>query len=287
MTKQSGSTPFGRPLNLANPAYLPLAGPEGQLSYGGSQLWFAAEGGHRAKTLKGYGCGLIALADWFLYRARQGDNIPLAQAFLQAAAQEEPGAVAVPGGREHPAPLYTGSARSTSQAPPPAKPALGWAEYLQYLRRCSALWGPWVHWPGVTGFGVANSFNRAARQNGLPLRGAWGGIKTEALPRAIAAQLRQDLPVILGIGPNFPPAPGCPGVPFHIWNGSALQPGNRPVAGHFITVTGLLRQGQPQGGLWLRAASWGREYYIEWAALQQYIHRHIPLFSSILRVQPA
>ena len=119
---------------------------------------------------------------------------------------------------------------------------------------------------GINGLLLAVGVNRLLLKHRLPYRAVWV-VSGKKLRDRIETQLRRDLPVILSIGPNFPA----------FWEKHRLQlytrtPDGRyypaaSVKAHYITVTGM-------DETWLRVASWGKEYYINWDEYCRYVQRH-------------
>ena len=71
------------------------------------------------------------------------------------------------------------------------------------MRICRGLLRPLPHM-GMTGTAVAAGLNREFRRRGIPYRARWCFRGAPVLWERMAAMLRDDLPVILAIGPNLP-----------------------------------------------------------------------------------
>ena len=85
--------------------------------------------------------------------------------------------------------------------------------------------------------------------------------------------LRQDIPVIMSVGPNFPQIWGKRRVRFYVQSG---PDGFTPAAGarqHYFTVTGMDEN-------WLRISSWGRLYYLNRREFEEYVHQYSTGFAS-------
>lgn len=130
---------------------------------------------------------------------------------------------------------------------------------------------------GVNGLVLVAGLNLLFREKGLRYRAVWAISGGKLWPR-VAEMLRQDIPVILSVGPNFPA----------IWQQNRLQFYIRrqdgaffPAAStkaHYVTVTGLDEH-------WARISSWGREYYISLSEYDRYTKEHSSyLFSNLVLV---
>ena len=117
--------------------------------------------------------------------------------------------------------------------------------------------------------------DRLFRDEGLPYRAQWS-MSGGKLWARVEAMLRQDLPVILSVGPNFPA----------VWEKHRLTFYHRtedgrflPASGaksHYVTATGLDKE-------WLRIASWGREFYIRRSEYDSFVKQHSTyLFSNLV-----
>lgn len=91
--------------------------------------------------------------------------------------------------------------------------------------------------------------------------------------------LREDIPVILSIGPNFPLLWQKKELTLHIQtNEGSFYPGPATHA-HYVTVTGM-------DDTWLQISSWGRKYFINRNEYLQYVKAHSArLVSNILYVK--
>ena len=166
---------------------------QGKPSCGGSQMWFDN------KTLRGYGCGLIAAADLLLY---------LGIETLPDAAAERP---------ENPTVAYKERAGGTEDLRgKPANPGACayrkaedggkhiysedcYAAYIKRLRKHFTV----LPRMGMSGWLLAFQlwlyFLRKRR-----VCKVWWGSSVRKRDAAIVKMLRADIPVILSIGPNFP-----------------------------------------------------------------------------------
>ena len=119
---------------------------------------------------------------------------------------------------------------------------------------------------GMTGTAVAAGLNREFRRRGIPYRARWC-FRGDKLWERMAAMLRDDLPVILAIGPNLP----------RFWRRKKLilyrldldgeyTPAAKTNA-HFVTVTAM-------DGDWLTVSSWGRRFYISRTEYADYAKRY-------------
>ena len=142
------------------------------------------------------------------------------------------------------------------------------------MRICRGFLRPLPH-VGMTGTAVALGLNREFRRRGIPCRASWC-FRAGPMWERMEAMLREDLPVILAIGPNLP----------RFWRkkklvlyrprkGGGMRPAARTKA-HFVTVTAMDDE-------WLTVSSWGNEFFINRAEYEDYARKYSsPWFSNVL-----
>ncbi len=136
-----------------------------------------------------------------------------------------------------------------------------WAEYEQKLAVLRKRYLPLLPGWGIDGFTLAFGLNRLLRKEALPYRARWGLRGKKMLPR-MAHMLAEDIPVILGVGMNFPKFWQKNRLP--LYEGEACTAGARA---HYVTVRAMDEER-------LTVSSWGRTYYIKTHELLQYIKAH-------------
>lgn len=157
---------------------------------------------------------------------------------------------------------------------PAEQPCIPWAQYDGWLARLRARFLPLLPGIGLDGFTLARGMNRLFAHLQLPYRAKWGVRKKLFWPR-IEAMLANDIPVVLGVGMNFP----------KFWQKNKLPLHNaqhEPVAGaraHYVTIRAL-------EGETLTISSWGQTYFVEKPQLEQYIKTHSNyVLSNVLWVE--
>ena len=196
------------------------------------------------KAERAVGCGVIAGLDLLLYLSRwHGDGRGIG--------------LKLPVPAERPIPLERYNALA------------------QALRRAYL---PLIPGHGINGLMLALGLNACLHRAKLPYTAFWG-VPYARLWDEMAEMLRQDIPVIFSIGPNFP----------LFWQHQKLRlyrqrpdgaylPGPLTHA-HYVTVTGMDDE-------WLRIASWGRQYFIRREEYLAYVKEHSArLVSNILLVK--
>ncbi len=148
-------------------------------------------------------------------------------------------------------------------------------DYEKLTSRLRRKYLPLIDPVGINGLTLSLGLNRLFRRWNVPYAARWG------VPRALfwesmEEMLRQDLPVILAVGPNFP----------EFWKKETLPMRQRekekPVAvrAHYVVVTAM-------DGRSLTVSSWGKQYEIDRLAYSRYVRRHSsPLVSNLLWLRP-
>lgn len=227
-------------------------------SYGGSQNWF------ERRYLRQYACGVIAGTDLILYLKQYPKTD---KGNPETAAEQENGSRNSAAGTDA-GQKFCGY----SQAAIP--------DQQKYMSRVDKMHRGYFHvipGLGMTGFGLAFGLNRYFRKHHWKLRAAWG-LRADCFPDRMADMLRQDIPVIFSIGPDFP----------NRWSGKTLplykkyQDGYREVTrvnAHFVTATGMDEE-------WIRIASWGNTYYINKKEYLEYARKRSTfLFSNLIIIK--
>lgn len=137
---------------------------------------------------------------------------------------------------------------------------------------------------GVNSFILAWGLNRYFKKHKLKYRARWKWTsikKWETLER----MLKDDIPVILAIGNNFPAVWGKKELNLYVKDekeSSEAEPVFRKqqsVCGHFVVVTAI-------EGNCLTVSSWGRKLYINIDEYNQYVKKHsINVYSNILIIK--
>lgn len=165
-------------------------------SYGGNQDWLFD------KTMKKYGCGVIAGADLLLYLGlhRPGCQTRLLSQlkFQRSAIQEK--------------------------------------EYLKYIEIMRKRYFPVLPGFGMPGWLVSLGLNRYFRQHHIDLRARWG-VFSWKLEKSIEEMLEKDIPVILAVGPNFPFMWGKETLFFHALDQKGNPVGKTAVKAHYVIAT--------------------------------------------------
>ena len=243
---------------LKHPEYVPVR-KKGVTFFGGSQTWMSLD--HRFSkdyVFHKWGCGGIAVADLILYLARSE--------------------------RECETPV-TSLARTV-------RPVMDIEDYTTYLNFLRDHVIQIVPWSGMTGFAVAKTVNYYAARYAVPIKASWKLFyDDDKMLQTIRHMIKENIPVILAIGPNTPIIFGKKGVTFYLKSkkedNSKLehyQIGAKNVNRHYVTVTGIV--GLKNKQTLLKISSWGTEYYIDYEELRNYInHTGDRLTSSMLYVE--
>ena len=148
---------------------------------------------------------------------------------------------------------------------------LSYPRYERYLMKMRRRYLSVIPGFGVPGFFLPLAMNRYFRHYRIDLRASWCILPGKVLPR-IEEMLRQDMPVVLAIGPNFPVFWGKRKVAFYRKeNGEYLYA--TETKAQFVVVTGIMDG-------YLQISSWGKEYYISWAEYQRYMKKYSSCFTS-------
>ena len=147
--------------------------------------------------------------------------------------------------------------------------------YNQELDSLSRSYFPLIKPFGINGILLAVGMNRLLRKYDLPYRAFWAVSGKKFWPR-VEELLRQDLPVIFSVGPNFPAIWRKHRLTFYVkWPDGSYYPASSAKS-HYITATGIDEN-------WLRISSWGKEYYINRKEYDAYISKYsASLVSNVL-----
>lgn len=234
---------------LQNPEYLRIR-YEANTSYGGSQNWFSME--HwmsREYQIHKWGCGVIAMGDLFLYLAKSNR-------------------------------MYVTGAASLAGI---SHAVLDWEDYKRYILYLYHTFASVMPGSGMNGFALASSVRRYCLKYQIPMTIAWKGfLDDQSMLRVMRKMLKENLPVILSIGPNTPLVFRKKGIPFYVLSekNEFIPGGSQTVHRHFVTVTGIVYLKHEK--VMLRLSSWGREYYIDYQDYRAYIKEEGDTITSSL-----
>ena len=148
-------------------------------------------------------------------------------------------------------------------------------EYNRELEALSRRFFPLVKPFGINGLFLAAGMNRLLRSYHLPYRAFWAISGHKFWPR-VEQLLRQDLPVIFSVGPNFPAVWKKHRLTFYRKTAEGSYMPSSSAQSHYITATGIDEE-------WLRISSWGTEYYINRREYDDYIRKYsTSIVSNIL-----
>lgn len=244
---------------LKDPHYISVP-DKTTFSYGGNQQWFP-----RIKPfgidarLSRFGCGNIALCDLSLYLTRQSD-------------------------------IRT---KETDVAESPQSP-LTKDSYLTFAKLMNRRYTFTIPFCGCTGMSLTVSLNHFFLRRHMPYRAHYLWLNTRTRMLSIIHDcLSKDLPIILAIGPNFPNFLGKHGIKFYVFDCkkapgkkiNLLPSANQQVHAHYVTITGIFYNSTTHPILSI--SSWGKQYYISYQELRNYIRKHgLFLTSSLIYVCP-
>lgn len=231
-------------IELQHPDYVPVL-YKGTQSFGGNQCWFSKEHFlNRDYIIHRWGCGTVAMGDLFLYLARSDQR-------------------------------WNTPATSLARV---HRPLIDAEDYIIYLSFIQNRFAPVIPGSGMTGFALAGAVRHYTLRYQIPIRIAWKGfLNDDEMLQVIRKMLKDDLPVILSLGPNMPFVFMKKGVNFYTKSktedNSKLEHyrlTKTNVHKHFVTVTGIV--GLKKKQIMLKITSWGQEYYINYRELRDYIN---------------
>lgn len=137
---------------------------------------------------------------------------------------------------------------------------------------------PMIPYAGINGVMLMAGLQKFFLDYKLRYTARWC-LTTSGLWDRIESMLRQDIPVILSAGPNFPLIWEDKRVGFYVKSSAGRYIPSSAAKAHFFTVTGMDES-------WLRISSWGRLYYMNRWEFLTYIRQHsISIASNTLLVQ--
>lgn len=156
--------------------------------------------------------------------------------------------------------------------------AMSLDDYNRELARLCRKYFPLVRPFGINGLLLAVGMNRLLREYGLPYRSFWAVSGGKFWDR-IEELLRQDIPAVFSVGPNFPALWEKHRLTFYNKTPDGRYSPSSSAKAHYVCATGIDEE-------WLRISSWGRCYYIRRAEFDEYVRRHsASLVSNILMLR--
>lgn len=236
-------------LELQNPEYLRIC-HEMNTSYGGDQNWFSTERWmSRDYQIHKWGCGVIAMGDLFLYLAKSNR-------------------------------MYATGAASLARI---SRTVLDWEDYKKYILYLYNTFASVMPGSGMNGFALASSVRRYCVKYQIPMTIAWKGfMDDQTMLRVIRKMLKENLPVVLSIGPNTPLVFRKKGIPFYVLSekNEFILSGSQTVHQHFVMITGIVYL--KHGKIMLKLSSWGKEYYLDYQEYRTYISEEGDTITSSL-----
>lgn len=143
----------------------------------------------------------------------------------------------------------------------------------EYFAHVAALrkYFPLIPRRGIDGVRLAMGFNLCAKRLGVDVRAGWS---VSGFWRRLEAQLQNDLPAVISVGPSLPNLRGGAGLALYRKTAEGCEEAARTKA-HFLTVIALDDE-------WMEVSSWGRRLYLERRAYGDYMRRHGALLSNLL-----
>ena len=133
---------------------------------------------------------------------------------------------------------------------------------------------------GLNGFMLSWGINHMFRKAGLPYRSRWS-IGRRRLMRRLPEMLKEDIPVLLSVGPGF--FHKKERLPLYRRDASGTMNKVNSMRDHYVTVTGFEHS---EGDKWLHISSWGEEFYVNYEEYLEHIKKYDNfLFSSILYIR--
>ncbi len=183
------------------------------------------------------GCGIIAATDTLLYLCRYHLREPV--------------------------PALRGLADSF---PMPAR------QYYDCISAMRRKYFPLIPHAGINGLMLMTGMEKFFRENEMPYRARWS-MRRSDMWKKMESMLREDIPVIMSVGPNFPLFWGNHRAFFYQRGPDGeLRPAAR-VKAHYFTVTGMDEN-------WLKISSWGKRYYLNRREFERYVKEHSAGFVS-------
>jgi hypothetical protein len=222
---------------------LKLKNPYISVSYESVPSFGGSQRMAESNILKASGCGLVAAMDLLLYLTK--NNGYFADSGIKALS------------------LYE---------------TIPYDSYNRCLRKLARSYFPVIPYHGMNGLGLMIGMQIYFSKHKLPYVCHWC-ISDKGIWDKVYHMLKDDIPVIMAIGPNFP----------FVWrNGKAvlytkdnfgkLKPASS-VKAHFITITGIDDE-------WIEISSWGRCYYLNRRMYEEYVSKYsAALVSNILYVR--
>ncbi len=150
-------------------------------------------------------------------------------------------------------------------------------QYDRLLVRMRRKYVPLVYPFGTNGFALAAGLNRCFKRWEVPCRVRWG-VPSALFWETMEHMLREDIPVILSVGMNFPKVWEKDKLNFYRVCGENPTVSNQ-VRAHFVVVTGL-----DEG--WMQISTWGQARYIRRAEYDEFRRNHSgTLLSNLLYVR--
>lgn len=159
----------------------------------------------------------------------------------------------------------------------PREQSLRQEQYDKLLARLRQRYIPLVYPFGTSGFALAAGLNRFFKRCAVPYRARWG-VPSALFWETMEQMLREDVPVILSVGMNFPRVWEKERVNFYRAGGEEPAVSHR-VRAHFVVVTGLDDE-------WMEIATWGKLRYIRRTEYDAFRKEHSgTLLSNLLYVR--
>ena len=152
------------------------------------------------------------------------------------------------------------------------------AAYTDCLSRMNRRYQPMIPYKGINGLMLMLGVQRFFHDYKMPFSARWHFAQSGLWER-IGQMLREDIPVVMSVGPNFPIIWGKRRVGFYRKSAEGAYVRVSGARAHYYTVTGM-------DGEWLRISSWGRLYYLNRSEFEEYVRKYSAGFvSNILLVE--
>ena len=194
-----------------------------------------------SKTIRDCGCGLIAACDLFLYLTRYHSHCNC-------------------------------SLFSSLKAEQPIR----LSDYNSCLSAIRSIF-PLIPHFGINGFLLSAGINRFFHRYQFPYRAQWA-IRNDLLWPRVEEMLRNDIPVIISVGPNLPLFWNKHTACLYRSSPSGEKVAAASVTAHYMTITAMDDE-------WITVASWGRQYYMHRREYEEYVRAHsMSLVSNIVYI---